>query len=142
MRSNPLKNQENEKSVGDAFDSLPVEIFIDRLRHNNNGSNINLLIAVLTPSLPLISSSPNTRDESGLGYVAKEEVKIEGEIIRIILSSDTDSLRPNFGQPNPIYSHNICIRFHNARGSEHWVWECHGHVMTYDEKNSLSLEKK
>ncbi|RWR75677.1 hypothetical protein CKAN_00407300 [Cinnamomum micranthum f. kanehirae] len=116
MRSNPLKNQEKEKSVGDAFDSLPAEIFIDRLHHNNNGSNINLLTTVLTPSLPLISSLPSTRDESGLGYVAKEEVKIEGEIIRIILSSDTDSLRPNSGQPIPIYG---CIRFHNERGSEH-----------------------
>ncbi|RWR81653.1 hypothetical protein CKAN_01034400 [Cinnamomum micranthum f. kanehirae] len=99
MRSNPLKNQENETSVWDALDSLLAEIFINRHRHNSNGSNINLLTTVLTPSLPLISSSPNTRGESGLGYVAKEGVKIEGEIIRIILSSDTDSLRPNFGQP-------------------------------------------
>ncbi|RWR75676.1 hypothetical protein CKAN_00407200 [Cinnamomum micranthum f. kanehirae] len=133
----PSEKPRKEKSVGDAFDSLPAEIFIDRLHHNNNGSNINLLTTVLTPSLPLISSSPNTRDESGLGYVAKEEVKIEGEIIRIILSSDTDSLRPNSGQPIPIYRlHQIPQR----KGIEHWVWECHGHVMTYDESNSLSLE--
>ncbi|RWR90895.1 hypothetical protein CKAN_02002300 [Cinnamomum micranthum f. kanehirae] len=165
MRSNPLKNQEKKKSIGDAFDRLLAQIFINRLRHNNNGSNINLLTTILTPSLPLISSSPNTRDESGLGYVAKEEVKIEGEIICIILSSDTDSLRPKSGQPILIYDHNVCIRFHNERGSEHLVWECHGHpvmigghnrcynergadhqvwewhghVMTYDEENGYSL---
>ncbi|RWR75682.1 FK506-binding protein 5 [Cinnamomum micranthum f. kanehirae] len=139
MRSNPLKNLALD-SVWDALDSLLPEIFINRHRHNSNGSNINLPTTVLTPSLPLISSSPNTRGESGLGCVAKEGVKIEGEIIRIILSSDTDSLRPNSVQPIPIYGHNICIRFHNERGSEHWVWECHGHVMTYDENNSLSLE--
>ncbi|RWR98061.1 hypothetical protein CKAN_02755200 [Cinnamomum micranthum f. kanehirae] len=94
MRSNPLKNV--------ALDRLLAEIFINRHRHNSNGSNINLLTTVLTPSLPLISSSPNTRGESGLGYVAKEGVKIEGETIRIILSSDTDSLRPNSGQPSTV----------------------------------------
>ncbi|RWR75681.1 FK506-binding protein 5-like protein [Cinnamomum micranthum f. kanehirae] len=46
--------------------------------------------------------------------------------------NDTDSLRPNSVQPIPIYGHNICIRFHNERGSEHWVWECHGHSVILD----------
>ncbi|RWR81656.1 hypothetical protein CKAN_01034700 [Cinnamomum micranthum f. kanehirae] len=51
--------------------------------------DINLLSTVLTPSLPLISSSPNdSRDESGLGYVAKQEAKVEGVVIRTILSGD------------------------------------------------------
>ena len=131
-------------SVGDAFESLLMKSFINGLRPNpcdiTPRSDINLLSADLTPSLPLISSSLIGRDESGLGYVAREETKIEGEIIRIIISGVTDSLRPNSGQPIPIYGHNSCIGFHDERGSEHRVWECHGHVTTYDENNCRSLE--
>lgn len=139
MSSNPLKNQDNEMSVGDVFDSLLTESFINRLRRNPR--DVNLLSTFLTPSLPLISSSPDDgRDESGLGYVAKQEAKVEGVVIRTILSGDTDSLRPNSGQSVTICGHNICVGFHDEKGSEHRVWERHGHVMTYDENNSYSLK--
>ncbi|RWR81663.1 hypothetical protein CKAN_01035400 [Cinnamomum micranthum f. kanehirae] len=91
MTSSTLKNQDNGMSVGVAFDSLLSESFINRRRRNH--SDINLLSTVLTPSLPLISSSPNDgRDKSELGNVAKQEAKVEGVVIRTILSGVTDSL--------------------------------------------------
>ncbi|RWR81651.1 hypothetical protein CKAN_01034200 [Cinnamomum micranthum f. kanehirae] len=124
---------------------------IPPFKNTNSGSGTNdLLSTVLTPSLPLISSSPhgpdeiasssNGPDESRLGYVAMEEAKVEAKIVRIINSGDEDLLRPNSGQPVTIGGHSICVGFRDEMGSEYRVWEWHGHVSTRDEDNRYSLE--
>ncbi|RWR83353.1 hypothetical protein CKAN_01210700 [Cinnamomum micranthum f. kanehirae] len=82
----------------------------------------------------------NNPDESRMGHVAYEEAEVEREIVRIILSGDTTSLRPNSGQPVMIRENNISIECHDERGSDYRVWEWHGHVMAYDEVNGYSLE--
>ncbi|RWR81644.1 hypothetical protein CKAN_01033500 [Cinnamomum micranthum f. kanehirae] len=132
-------------SFDDTFDALLLESFMNRLQLNsqqvNTGSNVDdVLSTVLNPSLPLISSAPDVSDDSGLGYVAKEEAKVEREIVRTILSGHTESLRPNSGQPVTIGEHNICVGCSIESGSDYRVWEWHGHVMTYDEENCYSLE--
>ncbi|RWR81667.1 FK506-binding protein 5 [Cinnamomum micranthum f. kanehirae] len=155
MSSNSPQTPESDMSLNDAFDRLLLESFSGRIHHNpphhNTGSAMDdVLSTILTPSLPLISPSPNGPneispspngpDESILGYVANEEVKVEGEIVSTILSGYTDSLQPNSGKPVTIRGHNICIGFRDEKGSDYRVWEWHGHIMTYDEENRYTLE--
>ncbi|RWR75679.1 hypothetical protein CKAN_00407500 [Cinnamomum micranthum f. kanehirae] len=80
---------------------------------------------------------PSTRDEFWIGLRRQGKVKIEGEIIRIILSSDTDSLRPNSGSPSRSTAESDSTTKGDLRLGLGIV---PGHVMTYDESNSLSLE--
>ena len=155
MSSSHPKAQNSDMNVNDTFDNLLLQSFLNRMHPNppdtHAGSSTNdLLSTVLTPSLPLISpsphgpdeiySSPNGPDDSALGYVAKEEAKVEAVIVRIIQSGDIDLLRPNSGKPVTIGGHNICVGFRDEMGSEYRVWEWHGHVLTRDEDNRYSLE--
>lgn len=82
----------------------------------------------------------NGLDEFEMGYVANEEMEVRREIIRTILSGNTTSLQPNSGQPVMIRGHNICIGWHDERGSDFRAWEWHGHVMTHDEEKGYLLE--
>ncbi|XXG66227.1 hypothetical protein AAC387_Pa05g3752 [Persea americana] len=92
MSSNSTQTPNNDISISDIFDSLLMESFLNRRQHNpphlNAGSSMDdVLSTILTPSLPLIPSSPsgpdeitsstNGPDEPGLGYAAKEEAKVE-----------------------------------------------------------------
>ncbi|RWR81666.1 FK506-binding protein 5 [Cinnamomum micranthum f. kanehirae] len=155
MSSNPKQTPNGDISLNDAFDRVLMESFLGRIHQNppdlNTGSVMDdVLSTILTPSLPLIPSSPygpneispspNGLDESGLGYVANEEAKVEGEIVHTILYGNTASLQPNSGKPVTIRGHNICIGFNDERGSDYRVWEWHGHIMTYDEENRYTLE--
>lgn len=99
--------------------------------------DVSLLLQSLILDPFLISNSP---DEFGLGYVANEEVEVERQIVRTIIVGNSDSLRPNSGEPIAIRGHNIGVGYHHERGSDYRVWEWHGHVMTYDEINGYSLE--
>ncbi|RWR81664.1 FK506-binding protein 5-like protein [Cinnamomum micranthum f. kanehirae] len=155
MSFNPPKTPNSDANFNEILDSLLFQSFLNRAHphpsNTNSGTSTNdLLSTVLTPSLPLISSSPhgpdeiasssNGPDESRLGYVAMEEAKVEAKIVRIIHSGDGDLLRPNSGQPVTIGGHSICVGFRDEMGSEYRVWEWHGHVSTRDEENCYSLE--
>ena len=72
--------------------------------------------------------------------LAKEESKLEKEIVRVILSGKTDSLKPNSGQAVTIGEHHICVGFHEETGSDYRVWEWHGHIMLFDEENGYTPE--
>ncbi|RWR81658.1 FK506-binding protein 5-like protein [Cinnamomum micranthum f. kanehirae] len=155
MSFNPPKTPNSDANFNEILDSLLFQSFLNRAHphpsNTNSGSSTNdLLSTVLSPSLPLIPSSPhgpdeiasssNGPDESRLGYVAMEEAKVEEKILRIINSGDGDLLRPNSGQPVTIGGHSICVGFRDEMGSEYRVWEWHGHVSTRDEDNCYSLE--
>lgn len=72
--------------------------------------------------------------------LAKEESRVEKEIVRTILTGKTDSLKPNSGQAVSIGEHHICIGFHEDTGSDYRVWEWHGHIMLFDEENGYTPE--
>lgn len=72
--------------------------------------------------------------------LAKEESKLEKDIIRVILSGNTQSLNPNSGQAVTIGEHHICVGFHEETGSDYRVWEWHGHIMLFDEENGYTPE--
>lgn len=72
--------------------------------------------------------------------LAKEESKLEKEIIRTIHSGNTDSLKPNSGQALTIGEHHICVGFHEDSESDYRVWEWHGHIILFDEENGYNPE--
>ncbi|XP_019188035.1 PREDICTED: uncharacterized protein LOC109182338 [Ipomoea nil] len=72
--------------------------------------------------------------------LAKEESKLEKEIIRTIHSGNTDSLKPNSGQAVTIGEHHICVGFHEDEDSDYRVWEWHGHIILFDDENGYNPE--
>ncbi|KAK1434948.1 hypothetical protein QVD17_00703 [Tagetes erecta] len=73
--------------------------------------------------------------------LAKEESKLEKEVIKIILSGNTEeTLKPNSGQAITIGEHHICVGYHMEPGSEYRVWEWHGHIMLFDDENGYNPE--
>ncbi|KAI3412960.1 uncharacterized protein J3R85_016693 [Psidium guajava] len=81
-------------------------------------------------------------DESdpGRSRLAREEARLEREIVKVILSGKADSLKPNSGQAVTIGEHHICVGFHQETGSDYRVWEWHGHIMLFDDENGYSPE--
>ncbi|XP_076953724.1 uncharacterized protein LOC143627894 [Bidens hawaiensis] len=74
-------------------------------------------------------------------HLAKEESKLEKEIIKLILAGNTEeTLKPNSGQAVSIGEHHICVGYHMEPGSEYRVWEWHGHVMLFDDENGYNPE--
>lgn len=135
---------------------------------NSNGSSLdNLLLQSLMsrlqlrpPNNPLFSLSQSQSledllfdsanfsdedDEDGDDHnsktqLAKEESKLEKEIIRLVLTGKTDQLKPNSGQAVTINDHHVCVGFHQEKGSDYRVWEWHGHIMLFDEDNGYTPE--
>ncbi|XXG89724.1 hypothetical protein AAC387_Pa12g1657 [Persea americana] len=105
--------------------SLPYDLYV------------SLFLESLILDLSLLS---NDLYDFGMAFVANEEWEVERLIVRSIVAGNTASLQPNSGQPIMIRGHNITVGCHDERGSNHRVWEWHGHVMTYDEMNGYSLE--
>ncbi|XP_010529853.1 PREDICTED: uncharacterized protein LOC104806580 [Tarenaya hassleriana] len=129
----------------------------------NGNSNIdNLLIQTLLgrlqirpPNSPFLSQSledllfksDNLSDDSDGEYsgdyqskLAREEARLEKELIRIIVSGRSDSLKPNSGQAVTVNDHHICVGFHEDEDSDYRVWEWHGHIMLFDEENGYTPE--
>ncbi|XP_074585171.1 uncharacterized protein LOC141840961 [Curcuma longa] len=73
--------------------------------------------------------------------LAKEEDKLEREILRIIETGNGfEALKVNSGQSVAIGDHNICVGVHEEPDSEYRLWQWHGHIMLFDEEDSYSLE--
>ncbi|XP_075517339.1 uncharacterized protein LOC142551808 [Primulina tabacum] len=86
------------------------------------------------------SDNPDNPSSSSKTQLAKEEAKLEKEIIRTILSGEIEKLNPNSGQAVAIGGHHICVGFHEETGSDYRVWEWHGHIMLFDEENGYTPE--
>ncbi|KAL9149884.1 hypothetical protein ABFS82_12G134300 [Erythranthe guttata] len=86
------------------------------------------------------SDSDSEYETSSKTYLAKEESKLEKEIVRTILSGEIEKLKPNSGQAITIGEHHICVGFHEETGSTYRVWEWHGHFVLVDEENGYDLE--
>ncbi|KDO41140.1 hypothetical protein CISIN_1g023781mg [Citrus sinensis] len=95
---------------------------------------------LLLDAANLSDSSSDDDDSNNKTQLAKEESKLEKEIIKVILSGKIDSLKPNSGQAVTIGEHHICLGFHEETGSDYRVWEWHGHIMLFDEDNGYTPE--
>lgn len=94
---------------------------------------------LLLDSLNLSDNDDEEYDDNKT-QLAKEESKLEKEIIKTILSNKTETLKPNSGQAVTIGEHHICVGFHEETGSDYRVWEWHGHIMLFDEENGYTPE--
>ncbi|XP_073135069.1 uncharacterized protein [Henckelia pumila] len=86
------------------------------------------------------SDNADNPSSSSKPQLAKEEAKLEKEIIRTILSGEIDKLNPNSGQAVTIGGHHICVGFHEETAADYRVWEWHGHIMLFDEENGYTPE--
>lgn len=122
------------------FDNLLLQTLMGRLqiRPPNNPFLSQSLEDLLLDAANL--SDNDDDDDENKTQLAKEESKLEKEIIRVILSGKTDSLKPNSGQAVTIGEHHICIGFHEEKSSDYRVWEWHGHIMLFDEENGYTPE--
>ncbi|KAL4591920.1 hypothetical protein LXL04_004895 [Taraxacum kok-saghyz] len=101
---------------------------------------------LLLDSMNNISDTEDDQDDddennSSKTQLAKEESKLEKEVIKIILSGNgEETLKPNSGQAVTIGEHHICVGYHLETGSEYRVWEWHGHIMLFDDENGYNPE--
>ncbi|GAB4856772.1 hypothetical protein Ancab_014690 [Ancistrocladus abbreviatus] len=100
----------------------------------------DILLDAFTSNFRLPGSDSDSDDSNDRTQLSKEESKLEKEIIKVIRSGKTESLKPNSGQAVKIGEHYICVGFHEETGSEYRVWEWHGHVMFFDEETGYTPE--
>ncbi|XWS67018.1 hypothetical protein CRYUN_Cryun05aG0250200 [Craigia yunnanensis] len=122
------------------FDNLLLQTLMGRLQIRPPNNNPFLTQSLEDLLLDAANLSDSDSDDSNKTQLAKEESNLEKEIIRIILSGKTETLKPNSGQAVTINEHHICITFHEEKGSDYRVWEWHGHIMLFDEENGYTPE--
>ncbi|KAM5560045.1 hypothetical protein ABKV19_021282 [Rosa sericea] len=128
------------------FDNLMLQTLMGRLQirpptTTTTTTNNSFLSQTLEDLLfDAANLSADDDDDENKTQLAKEESKLEREIIRVILTGNTDSLKPNSGQAVTIGEHHICVGFHEETGSDYRVWEWHGHIMLFDEENGYTPE--
>lgn len=123
------------------FDNLFLQTLMGRLQIHPPPPQYPYLSQSLEDLLFNVDdSSDDDDDDTSKTQLSKEESKLEKEIIRVILSGKTDSLKPNSGQAVTIGEHHICVGFHEEKGSDYRVWEWHGHIMLFDEEDGYTPE--
>ncbi|KAL6998306.1 hypothetical protein U1Q18_008433 [Sarracenia purpurea var. burkii] len=126
------------------FDNLLLQTLMGRLqiRPQNPLSTpfLNQSLEDLLFDATSLSDADEDEDDHGKTQLAKEESKLEKEIIRTILSGDIETLKPNSSQAVTIGDHHICVGFHKDTESDYRVWEWHGHIMLFDEENGYTPE--
>ncbi|KAF3795601.1 hypothetical protein EJ110_NYTH00228 [Nymphaea thermarum] len=142
---------------GSALDSQLMMSLMERLQRYPSLLNTNSFLS--QPLEDLFLSLPDEdededdedEDEDGEGdhevnadyrtRLAKEEAKLERELIRIIQSGKAaEALKPNSGQAVTVRDSHICVGFHEEPRQGYRVWEWHGHVLLYDEVQGYSPE--
>ncbi|KAJ0979479.1 hypothetical protein J5N97_014953 [Dioscorea zingiberensis] len=131
-----------------SIDPMFLSNLMDRLHLRHSLLDTNSFLSHSLDDLLLLSDPESDADVDELpedvkerSLLAEEEAKLEKEIIRIILSGNSDKdLKPNSGQSVSIGEHSICVGFHEEPGSEYRVWEWHGHLIIFDEEDGYSPE--
>ncbi|KAI8560446.1 hypothetical protein RHMOL_Rhmol04G0255900 [Rhododendron molle] len=141
------------------FDNLLLQALMGRLQigpppnhlHSSSSPLLNqtledLIFDATTNQLSLSDTdddydeTDNHHSNSNKTQLAKEESKLEKDVIKTILSGDIETLKPNSGQAVAIGDHHICVGFHRESDSDYRVWEWHGHIMLFDEENGYTPE--
>ncbi|ERN10172.1 hypothetical protein AMTRI_Chr08g163370 [Amborella trichopoda] len=127
----------NNNSNSTNFDNLLLRTLMGRLQLRPPYLNNN---SFLSQNLDDFLLEATTEDDDEKTPLAKEELKLEREIVRLIHMGNTETLKPNSSQAVTIGEHHVCVGFHEDPGSEYRVWEWHGHIMLFDEENGYSPE--
>ncbi|PIN15068.1 hypothetical protein CDL12_12299 [Handroanthus impetiginosus] len=144
----------NSSALTPNFDNLLLQSLMSRLQLGP--SNLHAPPFAATKSLEdllfsdfLLNLSESDADSdsenensssSSKTQLAREESKLEKEIVRTILNGEIEKLKPNSGQAISIGEHHICVGFQEETGSDYRVWEWHGHIMLFDEENGYTPE--
>ncbi|KAL0926963.1 hypothetical protein M5K25_003223 [Dendrobium thyrsiflorum] len=138
------------------MDHLLMQSLMNRLhlRSPSSDDSPNSLFRDLFPQLadehfPLSDDDSNdANDANDLSddnrrrrNIAKEEAKLEREILRIIRAGNAEeALKANSGQSVAVGEHNICVGAHEEAAGNYKVWEWHGHIMMFDEEDGFNAE--
>ncbi|KAI4364138.1 hypothetical protein MLD38_020269 [Melastoma candidum] len=139
-----------ESGGPNGFDALYLRTLMNRLRLDPTSTSPSpspsSLDDLLLDALTSLDHDYDEEDEDeedsagGVSRLSREESKLEREIVKVILSGDTASLKPNSGQAVAVGEHHVCVGFHEEVGSDYRVWEWHGHIMLFDEEDGFSPE--
>ncbi|XP_042052049.1 uncharacterized protein LOC121797359 [Salvia splendens] len=141
----------NSSTATPNFDNLLLQSLMSRLQLRSPTPNPappssaaksleDLLFSDLLLNLSESDSEIDDSSSSSKTQLAKEESKLEKDIVRTILSGEIEKLKPNSGQAIAIGEHHICVGFQEETGSDYRVWEWHGHIMLFDEENGYTPE--
>lgn len=133
------------------LDNLLLQALMGRLQirppnhHHNPLLSHKSLEDLLLFDSPTFSDDDDENDDGAENdgdktLLAKEESRLEKEIVRLILAGNSDRLRPNSGQAVAVGDHHVCVGFHEEKGSDYRVWEWHGHIMLFDDDNGYTPE--
>ncbi|KFK34612.1 hypothetical protein AALP_AA5G168500 [Arabis alpina] len=120
------------------MDNLLIQTLLGRLQIRP--PNSHFLSQSLDDLLFKSDDSDNDDDLEGQNNLDREEARLEKELIRVIVSGRSDSLKPNSGQAVTVNEHHICVGYHEDEESDYRVWEWHGHIMLFDEENGYTPE--
>ncbi|TKY45775.1 hypothetical protein E2542_SST30200 [Spatholobus suberectus] len=125
-----------------SLDNVLLQAMMGRLQLRNPVNN-----PLVTQSLEdflfndLDDGDEDEENHEGKSELAREEAKLEREVIKIILSGNGESLlKPNSGQAVSVRDHHICVGFQDEEASGYRVWEWHGHIMAFDDEFGYSPE--
>lgn len=128
------------------FDSLLLQGLMGKLQLrppylNTNSHLSQTLEDLLLDTNSLTNNYSDTDSDSDeRTLLSKEESKLEKDIIKVILSGDIETLKPNSGQAVTVGEHHICVGFHQETDSDYRVWEWHGHIMLFDDEAGYTPE--
>lgn len=120
------------------IDNLLIQTLLGRLQIRP--PNSHFLSQSLDDLLFKSDDSDADDDIDGQNNLDREEARLEKELIRVIVSGRSDSLKPNSGQAVTVNEHHICVGYHEDEESDYRVWEWHGHIMLFDEENGYTPE--
>ncbi|KAJ4956586.1 hypothetical protein NE237_013369 [Protea cynaroides] len=127
-------------SYNNNFESLLLQTLMGRLQVQTPYPCTNSYLSQSLEDILLGSSAIHEDDNIDRTPLAKEESKLEKEIVHIILGGNTETLKPNSGHAVTIGEHHVCIGFHIEKGSNYCIWEWHGHIILFDDENGYSPE--
>lgn len=125
------------------LDNLLLETMMGRLQLRAPINNNPLVTQSLEDFLfnDLDEDGDDNETCEGKSELAREEAKLEREVIKIILSGEGESvLKPNSGQAVSVRDHHICVGFQDEETSGYRVWEWHGHIMAFDDEFGYNPE--
>ncbi|KAK9126906.1 hypothetical protein Scep_015752 [Stephania cephalantha] len=146
-------NNNSSNSNNSSFDSLVLQSLMGRLQLRPPPPPPTTSPLLLSQSFEDLFLNPTEQHSSEDSYsegeeeedpdktlLSKEESKLEKDIIRLILTGNSQTLKPNSGQAVSIGDHHVCVAYHEDPGSDYRVWEWHGHIMLFDLENGYSPE--
>lgn len=147
MTSLPSINNDDSSSTITHLENLLLETLMKKIQlhdpdnvNDDNSPSRKSFEDFLFGSDDDEDDAPCTYQEVGQKAIQREESRVEGEIIKLIVSGEGDKLKANSGEAVTIRESSICVGCHDDEEGEYVVWEWHGHIMGYSDDHGFSPE--